>query len=793
MTYVLPLAEVSLDHLPLVGGKNASLGEMIRGLSEAGVRVPNGFALTTAAWHRHLEAGGMADDLWAPLDGLDVKDVAALARAARGIRERIAGAPLPDDVAMEARTAYEQLSREAGQSAIDVAVRSSATAEDLPSASFAGQQDSFLGVRGWAHLERTILACMASLFTDRAIVYRTNQAIDHRDVALSVGVQRMIRSDQATAGVCFTLDPESGFRGVVMLSAAYGLGELVVQGRVDPDEFWVHRPGLARGLPALVRRERGAKRERLVYGERGTLELERVPNAERLRFALDEEQVLELARMAVAIEEHYSTRAGHEVPMDIEWAQDADGSLWIVQARPETVHSRVTRPVVEVYQLHTKASPLLRGKSVGTRIGHGVVRHVYGAADLEAFQDGEVLVAAMTDPDWVPVLTRAAAVVTDHGGRTCHAAIVSRELGLPCVVGATGATELLVDGQEITVSCAEGDEGRVYEGHVPFTCEEVDPAELPEPSVPLMLNLANPDLAFRLAGLPVQGVGLMRTEFLVSSWIGLHPMAAAHPERVTDPAVRAQIRARTEGWDDPAEYFVERLAAGVGQIGAAFYPRRVIVRLSDFKTNEYAGLLGGADFELEEANPMIGFRGASRYAHPRYRDGFALECRALLRARERMGLDNLAVMVPFCRTLGEARTVLDELARHGLERGKNGLEVWVMCEIPNNVVLAEEFAELFDGFSIGSNDLTQLVLGVDRDSEILADVFDEQDPGVKRTIEQVIERAHACGTPVGICGQAPSDHPEFAAFLAERGIDSMSLNPDSIVAVARRLAKVEQA
>jgi pyruvate,water dikinase len=786
---VLPLAEITLDDLPRVGGKNASLGEMIGALSRAGVRVPDGFALTVDAFHDHLRGAGLEAEIHAALDRLDPGDVTALARTGAEIRRRVAEAPLPASVAAQAQAAYAELSRRYGEAETDVAVRSSATAEDLPTASFAGQQETFLNVRGASDLDVAIRRCMASLYTDRAIVYRHGHGIVHREVALSVGVQKMVRSDEGAAGVIFTLDTESGFRDVVLVTGSWGLGELVVQGRVNPDEFWVHKPTLAAGFRAIVRRERGEKATKLVYGDLRAVKEVRVPREQRMRFALADDEVLELARSAVAVERHYSERAGRPVPMDLEWAKDGrSGELFVVQARPETVHSRSGTPRIELFRLRGAGRVLVSGKAVGSRVGAGPVRVIRSTAELASFQPGEVLVASMTDPDWEPVLARAAALVTDQGGRTCHAAIVSRELGLPCVVGTGKASRVLRDGDRVTVSCAEGDEGRVYAGDVPVEREEIDPAALPTPSVPLMLNLANPDLAFRLAQLPSAGVGLLRIEFLVNHWIGIHPMALVHPERVEED-VRAEILARTEGAASPAEYFVERMASGVGVIAAAFHPRPVLVRFSDFKTNEYAGLLGGKGFEPSEANPMLGFRGASRYTDERYREGFALECRAIRRVREEMGLENTKLMVPFCRTLDEARRVLAEMARHGLVRGERGLEVWVMCEIPNNVILAEEFAQLFDGFSIGSNDLTQLTLGVDRDSELLAPLFDERDPGVLRMIELVVERAHRAGRRVGICGQAPSDHPDFAAFLAKIGIDSISLVPDSLPRVARRLAR----
>ena len=788
--FVVPLRDVTLDDVARVGGKNASLGEMLRSLESAGVAVPNGFAITADAFRATLGASGIDAAIYDDLARLDPEDVHELARVGERVRERVRAAPIPPDIAEEIQDAYRTLSRQYGEDATDVAVRSSATAEDLPGASFAGQHETFLNVRGAAALDDAVRACFASLFTDRAIVYRAGRGFAHRDVALSVGVQKMVRSDLASAGVMFTLDTETGFRDVVLITGAWGIAETVVQGQVRPDEFWVHKPTLATGHRSIIRRERGAKAVKLIYATGTTKGVERVrvPAGDRLRLVLSDDEVLRLAQWGVLIERHYSERAGRPTPMDIEWAKDGRlGQLYIVQARPETAHARTAAPKVELYALRESGRLLLRGKSVGGKIAVGRVRVIHSPSELGDFRPGEILVAPMTDPDWEPVLKRTAAVVTDEGGRTCHAAIVSRELGLPCVVGTGAATHTLRTGQEVTVSCAEGDEGKVYEGRLPFDREEVDPATLPKPPVPLMLNLGNPENAFQLSQLPSAGVGLARIEFIVSSWIGIHPMALVHPERVTDPGVRADIDERTAGFASGTEFFVDRLASGIGQIAAAFYPRPVIVRFSDFKTNEYAGLLGGAAFETSESNPMLGFRGASRYYSDRYRDGFALECAAVRRVRDDMGLVNVKVMIPFCRTLTEGRKVIEELERNGLRRGVNGLEVYVMCEIPNNVVLAAEFAELFDGFSIGSNDLTQLALGVDRDSVNLAHLFDERDPGIKRLIQDVVTAAHAKGRPVGICGQAPSDYPDFAEYLVSIGIDSISLSADAIPAVIARL------
>jgi pyruvate, water dikinase len=789
--YVLPFHNVNLDDLPRVGGKNASLGELIRELGTRGIRVPRGFAVTADAFRLHLKEAGLDQVIYLELEHLDPTDVAALASTARSIRARIARAPLPAAVASELRAAYDALSARYREEATDVAVRSSATAEDLPTASFAGQQETYLNVRGHEALDLAVRGCMASLFTDRAIVYRAQRGINHRSVALSVGVQKMVRSDLDSAGVIFTLDTESGFRDVVLITGAWGLGETVVQGRVRPDEFWVHKPTLRQGHRSLIRREIADKAVKLVYAdEHGKAVREvRVPRRQRRCAVLSDDDVLTLAQWALIIEDHYSERAGHPTPMDIEWARDGHtGELFILQARPETVHSRVERPTLTLFRRQGEGAVLLTGQAVGSSVASGKVRVIHSADSLSAFRPGEVLVAPMTDPDWEPVLKGAAAVVTDEGGRTCHAAIVARELGIPCVVGTVRGTHTLKDGQEITISCAEGDEGKVYAGRVPFEREEIDPTTLPTPAVPLMLNLANPDRAFYLAQLPSDGVGLVRIEFVVSNWIGIHPMALLHLERVTDEAAASEIRSRLAEIHPPAEFFVSRLASGVAQIAAAFYPRPVIVRFSDFKTNEYAGLLGGKDFEPVESNPMIGFRGASRYYDERYREAFALECAAIWRVREEMGLTNVKVMIPFCRTLEEGRLVLREMAQNGLIRGQDGLEVLVMCEIPNNVILASEFSDLFDGFSIGSNDLTQLALGVDRDSELLRNLFDERDLGVKRLIQMVIAAAHEKRRRVGICGQAPSDYPEFAEYLVRLGIDSISLNPDSLAKVATRIA-----
>ncbi|HEY6562517.1 MAG TPA: phosphoenolpyruvate synthase [Polyangiaceae bacterium] len=788
--YIQFFSDIDLSSLPEVGGKNASLGELFQALGAAEVRVPDGFALSVRAFRLHLEENGLSDWIYQALAAVNVRDVAELSRVAREIREKIRHAELPSGVRRELQQAYAELSARYGTSEADVAVRSSATAEDLPSASFAGQQESYLNVCGAPALDIAVRSCMASLFTDRAIVYRAERGFDHRSVALSVGVQKMVRSDLASAGVIFTLDTESGFRDVVLVTGSFGLGETVVKGRVNPDEFWVHKPTLRLGYRPIVRKELGSKAIKLIYARGGTSPVAEVavPRGDRERFSLSDDEVLQLSAWAVAIEEHYSRRAGAPTPMDIEWAKDGrTDELYIVQARPETVQAQRSQLDFETYRLAAKGKLLAKGKSVGTRIGAGPVRVIRTAAELRNFRPGDVLVAPMTDPDWEPVLKTAAAVVTEQGGRTCHAAIISRELGIPCVVGARQALSVLPNGEEVTVSCAEGDDGKVYAGRLDFSREVIHLGDLPAPRVPVMLNVGNPERAFSLGRLPSAGVGLARIEFVISTWIGIHPMALLHPERVPADAL-AEIKTRTHAHARPADYFVDKLATGIAQIAAAFYPRPVIVRFSDFKTNEYKNLLGGAAFEPTESNPMIGFRGASRYYDERYREAFGLECSAILKVRNEMGLTNVKVMIPFCRTVQEGRDVLTEMAKHGLERGQNELEVYVMCEIPNNVVLADQFSQIFDGFSIGSNDLTQLTLGIDRDSALLARLFNERDDGVKRLIASVIRVAHEHGRKVGLCGQAPSDDPQFAEWLAGQGIDSISVTSDALPQVLRVLA-----
>jgi pyruvate, water dikinase len=787
MPYVIPFEAIALIDVAEVGGKNASLGELTRELAPHGIAVPRGFALTADAFRQHVREAGLSQQIYPALAALDCSNVAELAKVGAAIRKLLCDARLPTAIERELIGAYAELSRSYGETETDVAVRSSATAEDLPTASFAGQQESYLNVQGPAALLAAVQSCMASLFTDRAIAYRAERGFDHAKVALSVGIQKMVRSDLGSAGVIFTLDTESGSRDVVIVTSAWGLGESVVKGRVNPDEFWIHKPTFKRGFASIIRREAGDKARTLVYGPDGTTQEQATdPNLSSV-LSLKDEDVLTLTRWALEIERHYSAKAGHAVPMDIEWARDGrSGDLYIVQARPETVHSLHT-PHLELFKLESSGRVLVHGKSVGGKIGHGRVRVIRDVGELSRFEPGEVLVAPMTDPDWEPILKKAAAVVTDSGGRTCHAAIISRELGIPCVVGTHDATRVLEDGQLVTVSCAEGEDGRIYEGELAFQRREIDPLTLPTPSVPVMLNVANPENAFQLGQLPTAGVGLLRVEFVVGSQIGIHPMALVHPDRVTNAEELREILRRVEGLPDPTRYFVERMALGVGQIAAAFYPRDVIVRFSDFKTNEYAGLLGGSTFEPHEDNPMIGFRGASRYYNDAYRAGFALECEAIARVRDVLGLRNVKVMVPFCRTLQEAHEVLEEMAKNGLRRGDHDLEAYMMCEIPSNVILADDFAALFDGFSIGSNDLTQLTLGIDRDSATLATLFDERNPAVLRSIEAVVAAAHRHGRKVGICGQAPSDHPDFARFLADIGIDTISVTSDALPAVCEVL------
>jgi pyruvate,water dikinase len=788
------LDDVGLEDVPAVGGKNASLGEMIRSLAQQGIRVPGGFVITSAAYSEMLESGGIAESLRNLLAGLNKENIEELSSCGRAARALIKKAGIPAHLEDAIRSAYRKMEQKYGTQ-VDVAVRSSATAEDLPEASFAGQQESFLNIRGEEALLEACLNCFASLFTDRAIAYRIDQGFDHMSVRLSIGVQKMVRSDLASAGVIFTLDPESGFRDVILITSSYGLGENVVAGRVDPDEFLVFKPTLLTGHRPIIRRKTGAKQFRMVYeahGTRTTRNLNTLPE-ESERLSLSDNEVLQLAQWACLIEKHYCAKYDRSLAMDIEWAKDgSDGQLYVVQARPETVHSVRNTNVLQTYRLEGTGRVLLQGRSIGQKIGAGRVKLVHSAAELGIFEDGDVLVTDMTDPDWEPVMKRASAIVTNRGGRTCHAAIVSREIGVPCVVGTGRATEILKNAAEVTVCCASGDQGIVYEGRLPFTRSEVHLETIPKTKTRILLNLGNPEQAFSLSSLPVDGVGLAREEFIIANEVKVHPLALTRFDSVEDLTVKETVERLTAGFSSREDYFVQKLAEGIGTIAAAFYPREVIVRLSDFKTNEYANLIGGAQFEPKEENPMIGFRGASRYYNDRYKDGFALECRAMQKVRVEMGLINVKLMVPFCRTVGEARLVLDEMSKHGLKRGENGLEIYVMCELPSNVATADLFAQVFDGFSIGSNDLTQLVLGLDRDSEIVAHLFDERDEAVKRTIAKAITEVKKAGSKIGICGQAPSDYPEFAKFLVEQGVDSMSLNEDAVVRTLVLLAELEK-
>ena len=793
--YVRFFDEIEASDVPLVGGKTASLGEMYRSLRPQGVLVPNGFAITAEAYQEVLRRADAWPRLREALEGLRLDDAEDLARRGHRAREIVYGAGLPDTLKREILAAYADLKSEYGPD-VSLAVRSSATAEDLPTASFAGQQDSFLNVRGEEKLLDACRRCFASLYTDRAIHYRADNGFDHFKVALSIAVQKMVRSDLSSSGVMFTLDTESGFRDVVLITGSYGLGENVVQGAVEPDELVVFKPTFVGGHRAVLRRALGAKKIKMVYAEGGTREATRnvpTPQADRERFCLSDEDALVLADYAIRIERHYSERAREPVPMDIEWAKDGlDQQLYVVQARPETSASQKRGTVLEEYVLGEAGRALLCGRAVGARIASGAVRVIADSTQIAQFQTGEVLVTDNTTPDWEPIMRRAAAIVTNRGGRTCHAAIDAREFGIPAIVGTENATEHLTSGQLVTVSCAEGETGKVYAGKVPFQVRRTDLAQLERPRTKIMLILANPERAFHMSFLPNDGVGLARMEFIITDYIKAHPMALLHPERVMDEAERGQLAALTRGYARPQDFFIERLAEGIGTIAAAFYPKPVIVRMSDFKTNEYAGLLGGRWFEPKEENPMLGFRGASRYTHPNYAEGFALECAAMRRARELYGLTNIKLMVPFCRRTEEGAAVVARMSELGLERGKEGLEIYVMCEIPNNVLLIDEFSQLFDGFSIGSNDLTQLTLGVDRDSATVAFDFDERDPGVRKMLRLAVEGCQRNGRHSGICGQAPSDYPEIAAELVRLGIDSISVNPDVIVRTTMSVLTLER-
>ena len=795
VNYIRWFNELTIDDIPLVGGKNASLGEMYRELSSQGIQIPNGFAVTAEGYRYLLAQSHAWEALHIALDDLNPEDVTDLARRALKAREIIYAAPFPIDLENQILKAYAQLNQQYGDN-ISVAVRSSATAEDLPTASFAGQQDTFLNIQGEQALLEACKRCFASLFTDRAIHYRVDQGFDHFKLALSIGIMKMVRSDLDASGVMFSLDTDSGFSDVVFITGAYGLGENVVQGAVDPDEFYVHKPTFKQGYRAVLKRTLGAKKIKMIYSDGRTRESTHnvvTSEQERNRFCLTDKDVLTLADYAIKIENHYSAKAGQGKPMDMEWAKDGlDGRLYIVQARPETVVSQLSGTLLEQYTLTSKATPIVTGHSVGSKIATGTARIIDNISQLSSFKAGDVLIADITTPDWEPVMKIASAIVTNRGGRTCHAAIISRELGVPAVIGCDNATTTIKNNSPITVSCAEGDHGKVYEGILNFEIKTTDLSGLKRPKTKIMLNLGNPELAFKTSFLPNDGVGLARMEFIITESIKAHPMALIHPERVQDASELQQLKALTRYYNKPDDFFIERLSEGVATIAAAFYPKPVVVRMSDFKTNEYATLLGGRWFEFDEANPMIGFRGASRYTHPAYAEGFALECAAMKRVRNNMGLTNVILMIPFCRRVQEAQKVLAYMAQLGLKRGENGLEIYVMCEIPNNVISIDAFSEHFDGFSIGSNDLTQLTLGVDRDSAIIAEDFDERDPGVKEMIRLAVEGAKRNGKHCGLCGQAPSDYPEMADYLVEIGIDSMSLNPDTVLETTQQVLETEK-
>lgn len=791
--YIRFFNEIGIDDVPLVGGKNASLGEMYRALKPHGIRVPNGFAVTAEAYRHTLDCADALPALTEALTGLDPENIGDLARRAARAREIVYSAALPSDIAEEIRRAYAQLTREYGAD-LTVAVRSSATAEDLPGASFAGQHETYLNVRGETAVLDAIRHCFASLFTDRAIRYRIDNGFDHFKVFNSVGVMKMVRSDLAASGVIFTIDTETGFDQVVFLTGAYGLGENVVQGAVDPDEFYVFKPTYRTGKHAVLKRTLGAKKIRMVFADRGRETTRNIPTDKKARekYCISDEEVLVLAGQAITIEAHYSAKAGLPRPMDIEWAKDGvDNQLYIVQARPETVASRRNHNVIEQYRITRHGALKVEGRAVGSKIVSGRARVIEHVSDLTQFIPGEILIADTTSPDWGTVMKGAAGIVTNRGGRTCHAAIVARELGIPAIVGTDHATRVIRTGDPVSVSCAEGDVGRVYEGETEFTIEKTDISETPKTQTHVMLNIGNPERAFGLSSLPVDGVGLARMEFIIAESIKAHPMALVHPDRL-NTAEHREIERLTSNYRKPTDFFIERLAEGVATIAAAFYPKPVIVRMSDFKSNEYASLIGGRVFEMNEENPMIGFRGAARYAHPAYREGFALECAAMRRVRDDFGLTNVRVMIPFCRRIEEAERVLKLMSELGLKRGVNDLEILMMCEIPNNVLLIDEFSRLFDGFSIGSNDLTQLTLGVDRDSEIVAFDFDERDPGVKTMIRMAVEGAKRNEKYIGVCGQAPSDYPDMAEFLVELGVNSISLNPDTVLAMKPRIAAIER-
>jgi pyruvate,water dikinase len=804
--YILWFDEVGLNDLPFVGGKNASLGEMRRELGKYGVNIPNGFAVTVNTYHALLDEGIVQDwhdkktrpnvreNIQEILSNLNVEDLENLSERGSRIRRLIYSLEFPRQIVEEIVKAYRILCKEYGED-IDVAVRSSATAEDLPTASFAGQQETFLNIRGEYALIQACKRCFASLFTNRAISYRVHKGFDHFQVALSIGIQKMVRSDKACSGVMFTLDTESGFPAVVYITGSYGLGENIVQGVINPDEFYVFKPRLQKNYTPIIQKILGTKEIKMIYALEGESSTKNVPVAayDRSNFILNDEEIILLAQWGVKIEDHYSKKAGTYVPMDIEWAKDGiTQQLFVLQARPETVKSQQKMNLLETYILKEKGRVLVQGRSVGEKIGAGPINVISSVREIERFKKGEILVTQMTDPDWEPIMKIASGIVTDRGGRTCHAAIISRELGIPCVVGTGDGSEILKDYQSATVCCSEGETGSVYEGLLDFEVKQFDMEHLERPRTRIMMNVGNPDNAFHLSFIPNDGVGLARLEFIINNSIRIHPMALIHFDTMSDDHMKKEIEHLTLGYEDKKLFFIDRLAQGVAKIASAFYPKDVIVRMSDFKTNEYANLIGGIEFEPVEDNPMIGFRGACRYYDENYQEGFGLECLAMKKVRDEMGLTNVKLMIPFCRTVEEGRLVVAEMRKFGLVQGQNGLEIYMMCEVPSNVILADEFSEIFDGFSIGSNDLTQLVLGLDRDSEKVSHIFDERDPSVKRMVQLVIEKAKKNGKKIGICGQAPSDYPEFAEFLVRCGIDSISLNPDTVIKTTEKILQVEK-
>lgn len=792
---ILWFEQVGIDDIPLVGGKNASLGEMIQQLTPQGINVPSGFATTAHAFRYFIHQAGLTEPLRKFLADLNSEDVQNLQARGRKARALILRTPFPAELTAAISIAYQELCDRYGQ-AMDVAVRSSATAEDLPDASFAGQQETYLNVQRIEGVLEACHKCFASLFTDRAISYRSNRGFDHFQVALSVGVQKMVRSDLAASGVMFSIDTETGFKNAALVSAAYGLGENIVQGAVNPDEYYVFKPTLKQGFRHILEKRLGSKEIKMVYdigGSKLTKNLP-VPEVERKQYALQDDEVIQLATWTCQIEDHYSAVRGMYTPMDIEWAKDGlSNELFIVQARPETVQSQKTTNSLKTYKLQVEGEVRVVGRAVGEMIGQGKARVILNVQQINQFQAGDVLVTHKTDPDWEPILKKASAIVTNQGGRTCHAAIIAREMGIPAIVGCGQATDVLKTGQDVTVSCAGGELGKVYDGLLPFVIEETLLTDLPRTRTQVLMNVGNPEEAFSLAAIPCDGVGLARSEFIIANQIKAHPLALLHFDQLENQIEKLEIAALTALYEHKPDYFVDQLAQGIGMIAAAFYPKPVIVRMSDFKSNEYANLLGGKQFEPQEENPMIGWRGASRYYDPHYAAAYGLECQALKRVREEMGLINVIPMIPFCRTPEEGKKVLAEMAKYGLIRGENGLEVYVMCEVPSNVILSDQFSEVFDGFSIGSNDLTQLTLGLDRDSSLVAHLFDERNEGVKEMIRQVIAKAKQKHRKIGICGQAPSDYPEFATFLVEQGIDSISLNPDSVLKTLLAIAQAEQA